>query len=200
MKRCSKCKLEKEESYFYKNKETDKLGSWCKDCLRLSHQTETRKEYQKKHNKEYKKTEKWKTYFKKYRKKNIEKFRERLNDWKKNNPEKVKEYRKKYRDSEKGKEYVKKYKNSDVYTKWKKKKRLLAYGITENELENMKQKQKDKCAICGKPISENFVIDHDHKTGKVRGLLCISCNTGLGHLKDNKVAMLKAIDYLDNKT
>jgi hypothetical protein len=41
-----------------------------------------------------------------------------------------------------------------------------------------------------------FIVDHDHKIGKVRGLLCDQCNKGLGHFKDSKETLLKAIKYL----
>jgi len=57
------------------------------------------------------------------------------------------------------------------------------YGITLDDYDEMLFEQGGKCVICG--ISENYLkrnldVDHDHKTGKVRGLLCIKCNTTLG--------------------
>ena len=59
--------------------------------------------------------------------------------------------------------------------------------------------QNGRCAICGVPeyeLPSRLYIDHDHETGKVRGLLCPSCNTGLGHLKDDPEVLLRACIYL----
>jgi len=50
--------------------------------------------------------------------------------------------------------------------------------------------------ICGS--QEKLVVDHNHNTNKVRGLLCNHCNRGLGHFRDNTETLLKAIDYLNN--
>lgn len=62
--------------------------------------------------------------------------------------------------------------------------------------------QDGKCAICGKGpggmsnTKKRLVVDHNHKTGKIRGLLCGSCNIGLGHFKDNVEILKSAIKYL----
>lgn len=80
------------------------------------------------------------------------------------------------------------------------------YGITVTQLEKLLDEQGGKCAICGREldttISSNvpgkMQIDHDHETGRVRGLLCFCCNTGIGKFKDSKELMKKAIDYLDD--
>ena len=58
------------------------------------------------------------------------------------------------------------------------------------------------CAICGTDDPnfghvKTFSVDHDHETGKVRGLLCLHCNLGLGKFKDNSTNLRKAADYLD---
>lgn len=56
----------------------------------------------------------------------------------------------------------------------------------------------DTCDICVKPITEQvLVIDHDHRTGKVRGLLCNGCNVLLGAAYDNVQTLRKAIEYLE---
>lgn len=59
--------------------------------------------------------------------------------------------------------------------------------------------QYGKCRICGTHQSElkaALCVDHCHKTGKVRGLLCHECNTGIGKFKDDKDLLIRAIEYL----
>jgi hypothetical protein len=62
--------------------------------------------------------------------------------------------------------------------------------------------QEGRCYICRKkasgkgPSGQRLHIDHDPKTGKVRGLLCFSCNVGLGHFRHNPKLLLKAVRYL----
>jgi|694.fasta_scaffold119457_6 hypothetical protein len=57
--------------------------------------------------------------------------------------------------------------------------------------------QHNRCLICGrKPRKRPLAVDHDHKTGKIRGLLCGTCNTGMGHLQDSPELLEKAAAYL----
>ena len=73
-------------------------------------------------------------------------------------------------------------------------------GATAEQYEQMLMAQGGKCAICGayEPGGKRarFCIDHCHTTGDIRGLLCISCNSGLGHFKDDKGRLSAAIAYL----
>lgn len=80
------------------------------------------------------------------------------------------------------------------------------YGLVKEQFEVMKEAQNFKCAICGgegfimnskKTHREKLVIDHDHKTGVVRGLLCHNCNRALGLFQDDVEIMQKAIQYLN---
>lgn len=76
------------------------------------------------------------------------------------------------------------------------------YGITEKDYQEMMIEQNYSCAICGinqSDLGYKLYVDHDHKTGKVRGLLCKHCNSGIGLFKDNKNILSKAIDYLRGK-
>ena len=70
------------------------------------------------------------------------------------------------------------------------------YGYLDLVLE-----QNNRCKLCGTDIPgdkrKHFTVDHDHQTGKVRGLLCSKCNQGLGCFKDQKDLLVKAILYLD---
>lgn len=73
------------------------------------------------------------------------------------------------------------------------------YNLTKKEYDLMYKYQHGKCAICGTPQSElkkNLCVDHDHKTGKVRALLCTLCNQGLGSFKDNQSNLENALYYL----
>lgn len=73
--------------------------------------------------------------------------------------------------------------------------RLRRYGITSVAFHNLWSRQGGKCKIC-KEVPSTPHVDHDHKTGKVRGLLCASCNLGLGHFKDDTVRLRAAVRYL----
>ena len=73
------------------------------------------------------------------------------------------------------------------------------YGIPNEDYDKLVEKQNNCCDICGKSRSEfekEFFIDHDHTTKKVRGLLCLWCNTVIGFAKDNIETLKNAITYL----
>lgn len=78
---------------------------------------------------------------------------------------------------------------------WRKYQRFKLYGITEDDYNKMNDEQSSRCLICG-VLDDNLSIDHCHRTGRVRGLLCHTCNTGLGMFKDNEDILEKAIEYL----
>jgi hypothetical protein len=79
------------------------------------------------------------------------------------------------------------------------------YGVSIGDIEALAEKQGHSCAICGTHkddiVHASFkynplVIDHDHATGAVRGLLCSTCNNMLGHAKDDVNLLANAIAYL----
>lgn len=70
------------------------------------------------------------------------------------------------------------------------------YGITMGEHDKMLDEQNGGCAVCTLPLTEPQV-DHDHATGKVRGLLCRHCNTGLGHFREDPKLFASALAYLE---
>ncbi len=70
------------------------------------------------------------------------------------------------------------------------------YGVTVEMFNAMIKAQKNKCPICSKHLKKPH-IDHCHKTGKVRGILCVKCNWGLGLFQDDQALMRKAIRYLN---
>jgi hypothetical protein len=102
-----------------------------------------------------------------------------------NNKDKVNESRKRSRQKNKDYHYLKKYK------------------LTKDQYYQMLEQQNYRCLICleeekiqqnGRKL--NLAVDHCHKTGQVRGLLCASCNTSLGKFNDDISLLQKAIDYL----
>lgn len=79
--------------------------------------------------------------------------------------------------------------------RWKFKTR---YGITVEDYDRMMVEQQGLCSICrGVPGKRGFQVDHDHNTGKVRGLLCEPCNRGLGQFKDDPILLRVAAQYLE---
>lgn len=73
---------------------------------------------------------------------------------------------------------------------------LKVYGLTSEKWDEYLNNQKGMCAICKSKFTKRPHIDHDHKTNKVRGLLCNTCNWGIGNFKDSVDILLNAISYL----
>ncbi len=67
------------------------------------------------------------------------------------------------------------------------------FNISQEQYKAMWISQKGKCIICG---LQAYCLDHNHKTGKIRGLLCYRCNIGIGFFKDNPNLLNKAAKYL----
>jgi hypothetical protein len=72
------------------------------------------------------------------------------------------------------------------------------YGLTAAEVDALIEAQGGRCAVCRERPAEH--VDHDHLTSTVRGVLCFSCNGGLGLFRDRVDVMRKAIDYLERTT
>lgn len=72
------------------------------------------------------------------------------------------------------------------------------YGISIEDYESMLTSQNGVCAICQQscPTGYNLSVDHDHQTGRVRGLLCVNCNSALGKFQDDPDLLVKAASYL----
>lgn len=71
------------------------------------------------------------------------------------------------------------------------------HGISIEEFDAMRDSQKNLCAICLKPGKiKGLVVDHDHVTGKIRGLLCASCNLFLGRIDQDKTLLNSCLEYL----
>lgn len=73
-----------------------------------------------------------------------------------------------------------------------------SFGISLKEYQELLKQQGGVCAVCGGTDKEkNLAVDHDHKTGRIRGLLCGRCNPALGFCQDSPEILKKLIDYLN---
>lgn len=138
-----------------------------------------------------------------------------------NNPDYIKAYSKTDKARQRAKRYMANYENRDaVNRKWRSKEETKAkvrqyykdnadvwaesslkrlYGITLEDYNRLLTEQNSCCAICNLHETAHngrLHVDHCHTTGKVRGLLCHGCNTGIGLFKESEDIMLKAIGYL----
>ena len=81
-----------------------------------------------------------------------------------------------------------------------------SFDLSLDEYRKMLEAQDGKCAICNQPETHKrngklkaLAVDHDHKSGAIRGLLCSDCNTGIGKLKDDPAILQSAIQYLTSR-
>lgn len=72
-------------------------------------------------------------------------------------------------------------------------------GVTQEQYLSMYKKQQGRCGICENRLYSKrykaFAVDHNHETGRIRGLLCTNCNTGLGLFKDDPIRLQRAIEW-----
>lgn len=161
-----------------------------------------------------------------YYQRNREKILRQVKEWQRANPDKVRKsrsdanrekskLRKDIREASKASRDNKKIetikrrsvivskKEGDVFYRHKNGRLLRQYGISLDEYNKILLEQNNACKICNKPetkmhknIVTDLAVDHDHVTGKVRGLLCFNCNLGLGKFQDDPIILEKAIKYL----
>jgi hypothetical protein len=81
------------------------------------------------------------------------------------------------------------------------------FGVSRREYAEMYKQQNGVCAICSQPetatrksVVKSLAVDHNHTTGKVRGLLCSACNTAIGKMRENPEILASAIQYLERHT
>ena len=124
--------------------------------------------------------------------------------WREKNPDRVREAQRKWRERnrERQNEHKRIYANAHREQR-KHSYRKSVYGIGLDEYQFMVQIQKNKCALCGCELSngregKGSYVDHDHKTGRVRGLLCRSCNQGMRFV-DDLSWLASAIQYAGSK-
>jgi hypothetical protein len=108
---------------------------------------------------------------------------ERATRWQRENPERHTQRQREYAES--GKKKI-----ADRKSHLKRK-----YGLTTDEYEGLLASQGGRCAICGNPDADN--VDHDHETGKVRGILCFKCNVAIGLVDEDSDRARRAAEYLE---
>ena len=121
--------------------------------------------------------------------------KEYIKQWRKNNPEKVKQYTK--NSAKQHKLYMEKWRKNNpeklrhIYIK-------SVYNLSHEDWLKILENQNGKCPICGKKFTDprKVYIDHHHKTKKIRGLLCPKCNTAIGFLNDDPKLTARATEYL----
>jgi hypothetical protein len=111
---------------------------------------------------------------------------DRVTRWQLENPERLRQYRKAYRQ------------RPEVKAKDRAGHLRRTFGISSEEYDELLDAQDGGCAICGKAprAGSSLHVDHDHGTGRVRALLCFDCNAGLGKFGDDHRRLQAAIGYL----
>ena len=135
---------------------------------------------------------------------NREKHKAKTQAWQAANPDRAKQLQIEYRERNKDKLAEKRkaiYEaNKPAELLQRRHAKIRKYGITPDEFNEMLNAQGRVCAICGTDTPSKkcstFRIDHCHQTGKVRGLLCMNCNSALGMFRDNIQSLQNAIAYL----
>lgn len=146
-----------------------------------------------------------KAYMKEYRLRNLDKWKRTPEQQAKVNARRRERYAQDPEFRKREIEQSKKYRQDNLHKKYAYELKT-KYNLTVEEYEQMLVKQEGKCAICGR--SENvdlfksrgkikLHVDHCHKTGVVRGILCSSCNLGIGKFRDDPQLLLNASIYLN---
>jgi len=190
LKQCTQCKEWKSRDLFNKRAaKADGLQSECRAC-----HTERCRKYKKEN------PEKVAESLRKSREKHRDEINEKARAYAQQNRQKIRECCRKsrlnnleqYRERERAYYHANKGKIREKTLKAK-------YGITLSQYNMILSMQEFKCACCGKEDSGgngSFNVDHDHDTGRIRGLLCQNCNAGIGQLGDTVEGILNAVRYL----
>jgi len=172
MQVCTKCKVEKEDTSFWKSKyKKSGFSSWCRQCTSFYRTHGDGKEKVSAYNKSY------------------------------NAKIAQHKYKKSDKGKSKLKQQDEKRKGSFSRKLWVRSNNLKRlYGITLEQYSALVSSQNSKCAICGVefPDALSGHVDHCHSTGIIRGILCGKCNAAIGLFSDNTTFLQNAIYYLES--
>jgi len=127
--------------------------------------------------------EKRRKYVREWRIKNKDKLREQDREWKKKNRQNIATLAR-----------IRYQKNSQ---KELDRIRFKKYGITGEEFRTIVQKQNGRCPICSRTIDKNLSVDHNHDTGKIRGIICNKCNLSIGNAESDPNRLRAMANYLE---
>jgi hypothetical protein len=123
-------------------------------------------------------------------------------------PDKAREYRKGYWAKKSAEGYWPEYQKSHKPERNSQSRKAMLkrqYGMTPEDYEQMFDEQQGLCALCLRPETDTYpngvvkrlCVDHDHETGRVRGLLCRACNVGMGLFGESAEMLRRAADHID---
>lgn len=180
LKNCSKCHIEKSSSEFHK--QGNSLRSWCKECIKpISY-------------KHYPRSEKWSLLQRGLKRCTKCGTTKRVEQFNKNGL--TKGGKQKYSSD------CKICSRNRAIDQVRDRNFRKHYGITLDDYKLMLAHQNNQCQICSTVNDWDgkiLVVDHDHSTGVIRGLLCDTCNRALGFFKDNTDVLRNAIEYLQKE-
>jgi hypothetical protein len=196
-------RIEKIENFYKRTRSFDGLTPRCKFCIKNLQQSEDFKRKKRDYYQSPERREATKNFNNSPKRKDyLAKYRLRpealTKDLERKSTEEYKQYMREY---EKRPEVQLKRKSPTAKAKNLAKHLKRMYGLSLEEFERLNQKQNNCCAVCSRSPSElgRLYVDHCHQSGKIRGLLCQKCNSGLGLLGDTREALQKALKYIDSQ-
>lgn len=126
---------------------------------------------------------------------NGERVQEYMKQWREKNAERLAKYRSDHREEIRENSLRRYYKNHEKNkAKGREGNKIRNYGLTESDISAMSDAQGGRCAICGR-VPPRLVVDHNHKSGNVRKLLCDRCNGLVGHIEKSPDIIERCLEY-----
>lgn len=147
----------------------------------------------------FKSKDRAKAYFKQWQRENRGKCNEYSKRWYERNRSQHLAATKKWKaaNNEKMREWLKQWQR-DNKSHINELRLIRKYGLTLKDWKELSIQQRNRCKICARKVKLH--VDHNHKTNKVRGLLCANCNQALGLFFESRKSLYRAISYLETKS